>query len=268
MFSCNQCGGLGACWHKANVSRTIRFLPNQQRTRQELNSLSTAERGQVWADMFGTSFERNGDTGSKYEVYEANPDDETIEASLEMLRTELSLLADNTLPENRAAYEQALELSPDYVTNKQFQLSFLYADKFNVKAACKRLIGHFQVKRELFGESKLGRDITLDDLSPKELEIYRKGEFVRFLPTMDSANRPIVFARAAKADFQNPARMVSPQTESSAGARGAVFKSFWTYRRATNLQFGFPRSLSTRTRLLTTALYSLVTYLNICFSSQ
>ena len=83
-------------------------------------------------------------------------------------------------------------------------LRFLRADKYNVIAASKRIIIHFDVKEELFGRnSKLGRDITYNDLSDEEKNIFDSGKN-RFLRHTDSAGRTIFFTRPGKINYNIP----------------------------------------------------------------
>ena len=119
---------------------------------------------------------------------------------------------------NITPYEQAYRTSPEYVTSRSFQLSFLRADRFDPKAAAQRIRLHFETKKELFcsggsGEADsnidiLGRDVTLDDLTDEERKCYStsndgSGHFMRFLDGRDMAGRPILFGRTARLNFEN-----------------------------------------------------------------
>ena len=97
LFSCETCGDLKTCHHKISISQHIRFVPNQLRIRHELRSISKQEREQVWADIFGTSTTTSTTAGgsngiaadsttSTTTTYEVNPDEETIQRSLQQLK--------------------------------------------------------------------------------------------------------------------------------------------------------------------------------------
>ena len=62
------------------------------------------------------------------------------------------------------AYEIAFSQCPAYVQDDQFRLAFLRADEFNVKDAVNRYLSFFETKMELFGTSKLTKDITISDI--------------------------------------------------------------------------------------------------------
>ena len=62
------------------------------------------------------------------------------------------------------AYEIAFSQCPAYVQNEQFRLAFLRADEFNVKDAANRYLSFFETKMDLFGTSKLTKDITTSDI--------------------------------------------------------------------------------------------------------
>jgi hypothetical protein len=70
-------------------------------------------------------------------------------------------------------------------------MMFLRCDEFRVKNAAKRMMKHFDMKIELFGVDKLGRDITLNDFDPFDIECLNAG-FFQVLPTRDRAGRAIL----------------------------------------------------------------------------
>ena len=96
---------------------------------------------------------------------------------------------------NKQAYDSAYAMSPAYVTNKDFLKLFLEADSYNVKHAAIRIVSYFEFKLELFGPSRLTRDITQGDLSQEELDILYSGQFHRLCNMRDTAGRFIIFAR-------------------------------------------------------------------------
>ena len=102
-----------------------------------------------------------------------------------------------------SAYCHVMNTHPEYVNNRRFKVMFLRADRFNPQAAAKRILAHFEYKLELFGIDKLHLDLTMDDLSEEEREIYQRDESFRFLPldTKDHAGRNILFDRPGKVNF-------------------------------------------------------------------
>ena len=146
-------------------------------------------------------------------TYAINPEEpQFVQDSLANLNNELSNINHN----DKVAYEQVLEQSQRqanpsevYVMSDSFKLSFLRADRFNAKDAAKKIVGYFQIKKELFGVENLCKELTFDDLSYEEQCILRDGEVYRFLPETDHAGRHILFSRGAKADFEHPERNVS-----------------------------------------------------------
>mmetsp|Transcript_54196 Transcript_54196/g.131503 ORF Transcript_54196/g.131503 Transcript_54196/m.131503 type:complete len:665 (+) Transcript_54196:211-2205(+) len=92
-------------------------------------------------------------------------------------------------PENKAAYEMAVRMSPSYVNDRKFRLMFLRAERMDVVAAAKRFCFFFQIKLELFGPDLLGRErITQDDLCDETLDLIDNGS-VQILPLRDVAGR-------------------------------------------------------------------------------
>ncbi|CAJ1963155.1 unnamed protein product [Cylindrotheca closterium] len=65
-------------------------------------------------------------------------------------------------------YELAEKQDPSYVSNRELQLAFLRASRFEPKASAEKLIRFFKYKQDLFGEESLVRDITAQDLDQDE----------------------------------------------------------------------------------------------------
>ena len=99
---------------------------------------------------------------------------------------------------NKYAYDAAYAMDADYVTNKDFLKLFLEADSYDVKHAAIRLVSYFENKLEVFGPSKLTKDITQDDLTPHELELVLLGRFHQLCRQRDSAGRLVLFSRPPK----------------------------------------------------------------------
>jgi hypothetical protein len=79
----------------------------------------------------------------------------------------------------------------DYVESRAFRLMFLRSDGFDAKLAAKRLVYHFECKRELFGSGQvLGREVRLSDLNEDDTESLESG-FLSRLPTLDASGRSI-----------------------------------------------------------------------------
>jgi len=77
------------------------------------------------------------------------------------------------------AYRVARKQDETYVTNPNFTIGFLRAEHYDVKKAAWRMFRHLKIKRELFGDEKLARDILLDDLGEKGKEILEKGLYFK-----------------------------------------------------------------------------------------
>jgi hypothetical protein len=140
---------------------------------QELNKLSIQEREKVFHDLHGISDQ----------AHEESP--EFVKERL----TELESALDERVPV-KLAYEMALIIDPDYVTNTTFRLMFLRADLFDPYKAALRLARHFEIKLDLFGKELLCRDITQDDLDEGTLECLYSG-WIQELPLRDTAGRVV-----------------------------------------------------------------------------
>jgi hypothetical protein len=93
---------------------------------------------------------------------------------------------------NKRAYNMAKAQRPEYVRNRRFLLKFLRAENINAKNAAARIVRSFESKLELFGEDKLAKDITMNDLDPYERELLRSGN-VQILPR-DITGRTVLWS--------------------------------------------------------------------------
>ena len=103
-------------------------------------------------------------------------------------------------------------LNPSYVTDKDFRLMFLRCEHFIPKAAAKRMVGHFTIKRKLFGcpdiqpsddatktDSNtsnddvhvLARPLVMSDLNDDDIALMESG-FFQISPRPDAAGRGVV----------------------------------------------------------------------------
>jgi hypothetical protein len=140
---------------------------------KELTGLSMHEREQALFDLHGIVADNEPTT------------DDEIDGKIRELQICLSQLLDRS-----AAFDFAEKEWYDYIHNRKFLISFLRADGWDPMLASKRLNLHFQVKGDLFGMEKLGRDITQDDLDPEAKEVLYSG-LMQYLPLRDRAGRLI-----------------------------------------------------------------------------
>jgi hypothetical protein len=144
---------------------------------RELNQLPMPSREQVGQDLYGISSE--GDIPITTEL-------------LQRLENEIQKLDDSS--NSRHAYDRACGLSTEYVHNVTFRTMFLRATEGDCKKAAKRLVRHFSTKNRLFGENKLVKDITLDDLDEYDMEALESGGF-QVLAEKDLAGRSVLYGR-------------------------------------------------------------------------
>jgi hypothetical protein len=138
----------------------------------ELEKLSLVEREQILFDVHGFA-----------QVYDE--DSPSIQAHLKQFESELLKIRD------KPAYEHAKYLNTEYVSDPAFRIMFLRSENFDPKKAAKKMISHFQIKRELFGSGDvLGREVRLSDLTEDDMESLESG-FIQVLPTRDAAGRSI-----------------------------------------------------------------------------
>lgn len=139
---------------------------------EELNRLSLVEHEKILFDIHGFS-----------QVDQEDPVD--VEVRLQEIEREIGKIR------NKKAYDYANYCNPDYVQDRSFRLKFLRCDRWDTKLAAQRIVRHFQVKQELFGETDvMARDVRLSDLSSDDSVALESG-FIQVLPTRDVAGRSI-----------------------------------------------------------------------------
>jgi hypothetical protein len=97
------------------------------------------------------------------------------------------------------ALKTAERMSADYV--RGLRLTFLRADNYDTKKAANRMIRYFEEKRNLFGEGKLTKHITLEDLDADDLATLKTG-YLQVLPIKDRSGRRIVAMMANLRSFK------------------------------------------------------------------
>eukprot|EP00934_Nitzschia_sp_Nitz4_P009185 Nitzschia sp. Nitz4//scaffold4_size323378//317749//319957//NITZ4_000718-RA/size323378-augustus-gene-0.62-mRNA-1//-1//CDS//3329553573//9175//frame0 len=160
---------------------SIWFCPKHERTAAELRDLPQEQREKVWADLSG-----NEDTS----IYQRNSveDPKQLEEALENFRNHIAT------QQNNASLELALRKLPDYVMDRGFLLSFLRSCEFDWKEAVKKLNDFMDMKRLLFGEDSLCRDMELRDLRKEDMDVLVEGGF-QFLKDSDVAGRRVLYVQ-------------------------------------------------------------------------
>jgi hypothetical protein len=125
----------------------IWFNPTGEAAVRELQELPHIEREQVWADLSG----REATTYFRKNVTE---DSEMVEERIQELEQHLVAIP------NKPALDMAQISNPEFVNSRSFRLMFLRAWGFeDPKLAAERMVQHFEMKMDLFGKDKLGRNI-------------------------------------------------------------------------------------------------------------
>eukprot|EP00934_Nitzschia_sp_Nitz4_P001110 Nitzschia sp. Nitz4//scaffold83_size84149//41389//42977//NITZ4_005172-RA/size84149-processed-gene-0.57-mRNA-1//-1//CDS//3329558941//1110//frame0 len=154
---------------------------------KELAHLSLGEKEKVLFGVHGIALSRE-------------EDEEMIQKSIQELQKELKSI------NKKDAYEQALFLNPTYVGSRAFQMLFLRSEDYNAASAAQTMVYHFQLKRELFGDELLAREVLQSDLDEFDTMIMNFG-ILQLLPARDVGGR---FVQVKSCDLQyegdNPMR--------------------------------------------------------------
>jgi len=98
----------------------------------------------------------------------------------------------------KQSYDKAKSIRDgQLVKDRSFRLMFLRCDRFKTKVAAQRIVRHFEVKEDLFGDGEvLGRDVRQSDLSEEDMAVLESG-FWQILPSRDSCGRPVLLIAPA-----------------------------------------------------------------------
>jgi hypothetical protein len=160
---------------------------------KELNELTALEREKVWNDIHGVPEARN-----------ETP--EFLDTCLKDIDKALSEIPRT----RRSTLDRAFLFKPSLERDVKFKLMFLRAESYDAKKAANRMEKYFVHKVELFGEEKLVKNITLDDLDQKCMKVLGAGTMFE-LPHTDQTGRPIVYFDVGKFDVNDQTTMVRSQ---------------------------------------------------------
>jgi hypothetical protein len=148
---------------------------------KEMNELTVQERGRIFDEMHGVAKEQD-----------ETP--EFVANSLDLLDEALGRLPYS----KRRDWDRALFLKPSIQKDSTFKIMFLRTESFDACRAAERMARFFTLKRFLFGDEKLVKTITLDDLDEPEIELLTSGAPPILVPNKDQTGRPILFNDTAK----------------------------------------------------------------------
>jgi len=158
----------------------------------ELNQLSVKEREHIYEVVHGVAETRLQETP------------EFVESKMKELKEELSKLSKR----RRRDYDRALFLKPSLANDANYHLMFLRADRFNCQKAAIRLCKFHSKKLELFGDERLAKSLTLDDLDEDDMESLRHG-FHQVIDQPDRSGRRVWISSFRRIKYKHLRNIVS-----------------------------------------------------------
>jgi hypothetical protein len=174
-----------------NLFDNVSFVkPNENETdaliSEALEQMTIAERERTYFEMHGVAV-----------AIEETP--ELVAEKLKELQQELfRLKLRSNLPSK--AFKLAESQNPNFVYNQVYGRRFLRGSEFEAEKAATKMIRFYDLKLQLFGERKLCKEITLDDLNEEDIDVLKKGYFQK-LPERDRAGRPVCVAILANQKY-------------------------------------------------------------------
>ncbi|CAJ1955753.1 unnamed protein product [Cylindrotheca closterium] len=145
--------------------------PTEEMLASELYQLSVQKRAAAFDDIHCVGEELNEPTELKQKSFD---DFE------EMVNKERNIFYDIAMTQNRA-----------YVEDPSFRLKFLRANRHNVGKSVRQMMSFLKEKATYFGNDKIARDITLDDLNEADKSLLLSG-FYHIQEERDRAGRAII----------------------------------------------------------------------------
>jgi len=142
---------------------------------EAMGQLSMEEREQAFFELHGVRKEEN-----------SSPDCITEEQLEEMYRHVSRLVQEPSFA--TPGYELALKRNPDFARNKKLWARFIFGKHEDCKSAAEVFLRYLDLKLFLWGEERICKDITWDDLSEEDRSLSKKGYFQR-LPARDRSGR-------------------------------------------------------------------------------
>ena len=117
---------------------------------------------------------------------------------------------DNNNNDKYYAVRLASLLDESYTNDEDFRLKFLRSDEYNIIEAVERFARHFKAKLELFGEERLTRDITQDDLDEETMQYLYSGK-AQNLPLRDKSGRHVSLYLTQMSTYSGGSQDISVQ---------------------------------------------------------
>lgn len=150
---------------------------------KEMSELSVNEREKVYDDLHGV----------------AQPLQETPEFISKCFQ-EMDDALKKIPKSKRKALDRAIFLRPRLLVDRKFKLMFLRGDEYDGVKAARRLVKHFDVKLELFGDELLAKDIRLKDLMKETVDNTILTGSCLCLKQNDQTGRPVLMYDVSKFD--------------------------------------------------------------------
>jgi hypothetical protein len=178
------------CFCSPSQSNQDITMPVRSLSTKEVDDLVTSDMSQL------TMKERESALHDVHGIVDNDNENESpdlIATRLDELDHELNIIKRLT------ALETAERMSADYV--RGLRLTFLRADNYDTKKAANRMKRYFEEKQGLFGEEKLTKHITLEDLDADDLATLKSG-YLQVLPIKDRSGRSIIAMMAMLRTFK------------------------------------------------------------------
>ncbi len=159
---------------------------------QRLNNLSVVEKQEAQNDIYGFGRKTNKEDPWELNMW-MNEMDDIIRRGISGNEKQFSALRLAMHTNSNSGSDDFLGSNvsgAEYVRSQK--LKFLRAANWVPKDAVERMAMNFEVKLEYFGSGALIRDLNTDDLTPTDLDLWKRYGFLQLSEDRDAYGRPIV----------------------------------------------------------------------------
>ncbi|CAJ1955761.1 unnamed protein product [Cylindrotheca closterium] len=155
----------------ANHDEQSVIKPTEEMLASELNKLSLQERAEAFDDIHCVG--------------------EELKETPAMIQKSLADFEETVKKERNIFYEIAMTQNRAYVEDHSIRLKFLRANMHNVGKSVRQMMNFLKEKATYFGNDKIAREITLDDLNEEDKSLLLSG-FYHIQEERDRAGRAII----------------------------------------------------------------------------
>ncbi|CAJ1955755.1 unnamed protein product [Cylindrotheca closterium] len=192
MASSNQYNESSSCRpcksgrHQPGTGQTVPIMRNRQSGNHDVHNAMKPTEEMIASELYKLSVQERVKAFDDVHCV-----GEELRESSEMIQKSLAVFKETINKERNIFYDIAMTQNRAYVEDPSFRLKFLRANRHNVGKSVRQMMSFLKEKATYFGNDKIARDITLDDLNEADKSLLLSG-FYHIQEERDRAGRAII----------------------------------------------------------------------------